>query len=121
MHIENASPVLTNHARQRAQNRGIPLKIIDAIYANADRSPFVGEGRRSLMVSRRQLNRLARIIPAAERERMDGIILVVDAKGQVIITVLHAHGQNGRHYRRQHHGRYYGRYWHRARRCIRIR
>jgi hypothetical protein len=66
MHFDDTSPIVTNHARQRAQTRGIPLRILEAIYANADRSPFVGDGRRSLMVSRRRLARLADHIPAAE-------------------------------------------------------
>jgi hypothetical protein len=100
-------PILTNHARGRAQVRGVPMRIVDAIYANADRSPFVGSGCRSLMVSRRQLDRLADKIPAADRERMDGVVLVVDPKSNAIITVLHAHSPTGRRYRRQRDGRRY--------------
>jgi hypothetical protein len=38
------SPILTDHARERAQVRGVPIRIVEAIYANADRSPFVGSG-----------------------------------------------------------------------------
>jgi hypothetical protein len=49
------SPILTDHARKRAQTRGIPMRILEAIYANADRTPFVGSGCRSLMVSRQHL------------------------------------------------------------------
>ena len=101
------SPILTDHARERAQVRGVPIRIVEAIYANADRSPFVGSGRRSLMVSRRQLDRLADSIPAADRERMDGVVLVVNPRSNVIITVLHAHSPNGRRYRRQRDGRRY--------------
>ena len=62
-------PILTDHARKRAQARGVPMRILEAIYSNADRSPFVGSGCRSLMVSRRQLARLDGSIPAADRER----------------------------------------------------
>jgi hypothetical protein len=62
--------ILTNHARKRAQSRGLSIRILEAIYFNADRTPFVGSGRRSLMVSRRQLARLVGSIPAADRERM---------------------------------------------------
>jgi len=62
-------PTLTDHARKRAQSRGVSMQIVEAIYAYADRSPFVGSGCRSLMVSRRELDRLADSIPAADRER----------------------------------------------------
>jgi hypothetical protein len=116
MHGESASPIMTGHARRRAQARGIPMRILDAIYANADRTPFVGDGRRSLMVSRRRLARLSSAIPAADRERMAGVALVVDAGTGVVITVLHVHGLHGRRYRR-HLGRrrYHARrrpHWH---------
>jgi hypothetical protein len=102
-------PILTDHARKRAQARGVPSRILEAIYANADRNPFVGGGCRSLMVSRRELARLAGSIPAADRERMNGVVLVVDPESNAIITVLHAHSPNGRRYRRQRDGRRYRR------------
>ena len=59
------------------------------------------------MVSRRRLARLAASIPAADRERMNGVALVVDPKSNAIITVLHAHSPSGRRYRRQRDGRRY--------------
>lgn len=43
MHIQGTSPILTKHARECAQARGIRLQILEAIYANADCSPYVGE------------------------------------------------------------------------------
>lgn len=110
--------ILTDHAHERAQARGVSMQVVEAIYANADRNPFVGSGCRSLMVSRRHLARLAGTIPAADRERMDGVVLVVDPKGNVVITVLHAHSPKGRHYRRQRDGWRYrrsrrrGLHWH---------
>jgi hypothetical protein len=107
MHGEDASAIMTDHARERARARGIPLRIVRAIFANADRSPFVGEGRRSLMVSRRKLDRLSESISAGDRERMDGVVLVVDSVSQVIVTVLHADGRKGRRYRRQWDGGIY--------------
>jgi hypothetical protein len=116
MPIDDTSPIVTKHALQRAQARGIPVRILESIYANADRSPFVGDGRRSLMVSRRRLARLADNIPAADRERMDGVALVVDARSGVVITVLHAHRRRGRRYRRHLDGHRYHtrrrRHWH---------
>ena len=80
--------VLTDHARKRAQSRGVSLRTLEAIYASADRSPFVGGGCRSLMVSRQQLGRLADSIPPAVRERMEGVVLVVDPNSNAIITVF---------------------------------
>jgi hypothetical protein len=76
-------PTLTDHARKRAQSRGVSMQIVEAIYAYADRSPFVGSGCRSLMVSRRELDRLADSIPAADRERMNGVVLVIDPESTV--------------------------------------
>ena len=113
MDPQNTPLTLTQHARVRAQTRGIPLRIVYAIYANADRRPFVGNGCRSLMVSRRQLDRLAHAIPPADRERMEGVILLIDPERNVVITVLHADGSHGQHYLRHFYGR---RYRHRRRR-----
>ena len=61
------------------------MRILEAFYSNADRSPFVGSGYRSFMVSRRQLARLDGSIPAADRERMDCVVLVIDPKSNAII------------------------------------
>lgn len=106
---EITSLIMTDHALRRAQTRGVPMRIVEAICANADRSPFVGSGCRSLMVSHRQLDRLQDSIPAADLERMEGVILVIDPNTKTVITVLHAHSPNARRYRRQCDGRRYGR------------
>jgi hypothetical protein len=99
-----AMPILTDHARQRAQDRGIPLRILGAIFAHADRRPHVGNGCRSLMVSRRKLKALKDLIPAADRERMDGVVLVMDREIRVIVKVIHASSAGGRRYRRPDFG-----------------
>jgi hypothetical protein len=104
MQTEESSLEFTRHALEQAQLRGIPIRIVQAIFANADRSAFVGSGCRSLMVSRKHIDRLKDVIPPADRERMDGVILVIDYESSVIITVLHAHGQKGQRYRRQRNG-----------------
>jgi hypothetical protein len=83
------------------------MRIVTAVYAYADRRPFVGGGCRSLMVSRRQLGRLAGRIAPADRERMDSVALIIDPNTTAIITVLHADGPHGRRYRRQREGRRY--------------
>jgi hypothetical protein len=99
--------ILTHHARKRAQARGVSMRTLETIFAHADRSPFVGGGCRSLMVSRKQLGRLADAVPAADRERMDGVVLVVDPECSAIVTVLHAGSPKGRRYRRQRDGKRY--------------
>jgi hypothetical protein len=109
MHANDAQGVtpliLTDHARKRVQSRGISIRILEVVYVNAHRSPFVGSVCRSLTVSRRRPARLADSIPAADRERMVGVVLVVDPKSNEIITVLHGHSPSGRRYRRQCDGR----------------
>jgi hypothetical protein len=56
------------------------------------------------MVSRRKLEALKDRIPAADRERMDGVVLVMDREIRVIVTVIHAAGAGGRRYRRPDFG-----------------
>ena len=101
MDVRDAPPALSHHARVRAQARGVPLRIINAIFTYADRGRFVGGGRRSLIVSRRRLGRLADTIPASDRERMEGVTLIISRIGTVIITVFHACRSRGGHYRRR--------------------
>lgn len=104
MQTGDTSPVLTHHARQQAQSRGIPVHIVEAIYSNADRGAFVGSGCRSLMISRKRINRLSETLSPADRERMDGVVLVVDHASEVVVTVLHSHGPKSQRYRRQWYG-----------------
>lgn len=92
---------LTTHASERAKMRGIPIRIVDAVYINADRSVPVGKGCHALTVSRKQLNQLSDDIQPADRERMEKVALVTDAFGNTIVTVLHIRGRKGRHYYRK--------------------
>jgi hypothetical protein len=93
--------VLTKHAERRAKERGLPWRIISAICANSDRQTPVGGGCVSLMVSRSELQDLAGSIPADDRERMQGVAVVVDADTEAVVTVLHVNRRNGSRYRRQ--------------------
>jgi hypothetical protein len=92
---------LTTHASERAKVRGIPMRIVEAIYNNADWSVSVGKGCQALTVSRKQLDQLTEVIPAADRERMKNIALVTDAFSNSIITVLHIRSRKARHYYRR--------------------
>jgi hypothetical protein len=101
MFLSNNSLVLTRHAERRAKERGLPWRIISAICANSDRQTPVGGGCVSLMVSRSELQDLAGSISADDRERMQGVAVVVDAETETVVTVLHVNRRNGSRYRRQ--------------------
>jgi hypothetical protein len=92
---------LTRHAERRAKERGLPWRIVSAICANSDRQTPVGGGCVSLMVSRSELQDLAGSISADDRERMQGVAVVVDAETETVVTVLHVNRRNGSRYRRQ--------------------
>jgi hypothetical protein len=96
-------PYWTDHAVHQAQARGVPKSYVHLVCANADRDPFIGGGRRALTISRKRLRALAHQIPAAIREHLDGLAVVVDSDGRTIITVLHASAKAGRRYRRGFH------------------
>jgi hypothetical protein len=104
MQTEGVPPEFTLHALQQAQLRGIPIHIVQTIYATADRSVFVGSGCQSLMVSRKHLEHLREVVAPSDLERMDGVVLVVDRERRVIITIFHSYGQKGQRYRRQWKG-----------------
>jgi hypothetical protein len=96
----------TNHALSRAQQRGVSVRIINAIVAFADIRPWVGSGCRSLMISRRRLAHLPDgILSAAERERAAGVAVVLDASNGSVITVIHTAGRRAARYRRQFRSR----------------
>lgn len=111
-HEEEETPpepslVWTDHARKCAQSRGVSVRIVEKIRVSADRSPFVGGGCRSFFVSRRKLARLDDQTPATDRERMDGVVLVIDPSTNAVITVLHPHRRDASRYWRGHVGRRY--------------
>jgi len=96
-------PFWTDHAVHQAKARGVPKSLVHLICENADRDPFIGQGRRALTISRKRLRRLNREIPAAIRDRLDGLAVVIDRDGRTIVTVLHATPKSGRRYRRGVH------------------
>lgn len=105
MLLQDEPLVFTRHAERRAKARGVPLRIVSAICANADRRSHVGGGCLSLMVSKSELESLAGLIPAEDRERMQGVAVVVDPATETVVTVLHMRGRRGARYRRQRSGR----------------
>lgn len=95
----------TDHALKRAQSRGVSIRIAEAVCRNADRYPYVGGGCRSFFVTRQQLARLADRVPAVDRERMDGVVLIMDPNTNTVISVLHPDSRCTRRYWRGRTGR----------------
>jgi hypothetical protein len=92
---------LTRHASVRAQQRGVPHRVINALATWADVEIPVGGGCVALSLSRRQMSdRGLRASLGAELDRLAGVALVADETGAVV-TVLHdCGGAGGRRYRR---------------------
>ena len=105
MLLQDEALVFTRHAERRAKARGWPWRIVSLICANADRRTHVGGGCLSLMVSKSELEALAGLIPAEDRERMKGVAVVLDPATETVVTVLHIRGRRGGRYRRQRSGR----------------
>lgn len=94
---------LSQHCQTRMQQRGVRMDVVRTLLDHADRSVFVGAGRMSCFLSSKEAARLRRegLLDAEAVERARGLALVVDPDTGIIVTVLHADGHRGRHYRRQ--------------------
>jgi hypothetical protein len=94
-----SQPHVTQHARSRAQQRGVSHATIETILTFADREIVVGGGLRSRFVSRARLRRLAGIVlPPSECERADGVVLVIDEGENTVISVVKPRGRRGQRY-----------------------
>jgi hypothetical protein len=93
---------LSRHAASRANQRGVPGRLIDALVANADLEHPVGGGCTVLRISRERLEGrdLRRTLgPACDRLRT--LALVWSEQTSEVVTVLHDRGgAQGRRYRR---------------------
>lgn len=97
---------LSQHAEVRAQQRGIPRKVIGLIVAEADIRLHAGLGCDSIRISRRKMANLRRAgIEAALIERVSEVVLVIDPASDFVVTAFHDTGPRGRRYRRQHNTR----------------
>jgi hypothetical protein len=89
---------VSEHARLRCQQRGVPLHVLSALQDVADRSVPVGGGLTADSLSRRGLKWLREEgypVPAI-LERLPGLTVVQSSQGETV-TVLHA---TARRYRR---------------------
>lgn len=94
---------LTQHARARASQRGLPHAVIDALLAYADVEVPVGGGCTCLRCSREALRAAeirSLIGPVADRLQ-DLRAIVADDDGQVVTVFRDRGGRAGRRYRRR--------------------
>jgi hypothetical protein len=94
---------LTDHAKCRAQQRGVTLDTLNFVISHSDIWLHAGEGCRSARISHKQLGELSQEgLPASLIERATNVVVVVDPVSGSIVTVLHDHGsRSGRKYRTQ--------------------
>jgi hypothetical protein len=109
---------LTDHAKCRAQQRGVTHDTLNFVIAHSDIWLHAGEGCRSVRISCKQLGQLSREgVPASLIERATNIVIIIDPDAGSIVTVLHDNGsKSSRRYRTQwptksrkwcrHHRRY---------------
>lgn len=94
--------VLSNHAKTRANQRGIYHEMMEAVLRHADHEVPVGDGCYALQLSRRQLRDpklKARI--GSSFHRLSGLVLICSSGTGEIVTVMRESGPAARRYRRQ--------------------
>ena len=92
---------MSRHAVQRSQSRGVSPHLVEAVMEYADIETKVGCGCVSWMISRQRLARIPNgMLTAAQRERLDGIAVVV-SNDDCIVTVIHLHGSKAKRYLRR--------------------
>lgn len=93
---------LTRHATIRAQQRGVPYEVLDALILHADMEAPVGSGCTVLRFSRERLrDRDLRASLGATADRLGSLAVVLCDDTGDVVTVLHDHGgAEGRRYRR---------------------
>jgi len=93
---------LTRHATIRAQQRGVPHGVLNALIAHADLEAPVGSGCTVLRFSRERLmDRDLRAALGATADRLGSLAIVLSDDTGEVVTVLHDHGgSEGRRYRR---------------------
>jgi hypothetical protein len=95
---------LTHHAETRANQRGVPHHLLDALLLNADIDAPIGGSCRLLRVSKQRLrDRAVRRALGSEADRLVNLALIWSDDAGAVITVLHHHrGHSGRRYRSTH-------------------
>lgn len=95
---------LTQHARTRCQQRGVPHHLISALVAHADVEAPVGGGCTVLRISRERLcGTDLRASLGADADQLGNLALVwSDRRGEVVTVLRDRGGRAGRRYRRGH-------------------
>jgi hypothetical protein len=93
----------TDHAKCRAQQRGITFDTLYFVIEHSDIWLHAGEGCRSARISHKQTGELyLEGFPASVIERTRNVVVIVDPNSRSIVTVLHDNGsKSGRKYRTQ--------------------
>lgn len=93
--------VMSRHARQRSQQRGVPFSLIEAILDHCDRDSYIGDNCRVMRVSRAAARSLSR--SGGDRqlaERLPNLVLVWSDRNNQVVTVIHDNGNSAsRRYR----------------------
>ena len=95
---------LSQHAAQRAQQRGVRHRTIGFIFNQADIELHAGQGLKTVRISRKKLSQLrAEGFPANLVEEASHVFMVVSPSDRTVVTVSHDTGscQGGR-YRKQY-------------------
>lgn len=93
--------IISRHARQRSQQRGIPLSLVEKIVDYHDRDAAVGDDCRVLRVSRKAARTFAATSGDRQTaERLPDIAVVWSDKTGRVVTVIHDGGNRAaRRYR----------------------
>lgn len=78
---------LTHHAAVRAQQRGVPNRLLDTLIENADIDAPIGSGCRLLRVSRQRLQvRAVRKVLGSEVDRLARLAVIWSDKAGAVVT-----------------------------------
>ncbi|MBL8552608.1 MAG: hypothetical protein JNJ73_21655 [Hyphomonadaceae bacterium] len=89
----------TRHAEARCQQRSIPRRLVELVVAHANRRVFVGDGVQAAMITRKRLQTSRVPQLKAERDRLDGLMVLFDPQDGTIVTAMWADGAAARRYR----------------------
>jgi len=95
---------LTQHAANRANQRGILQETLSFVIEHSDVLLHAGEGRNSVRISKkRQAKLIAGGLPPSLVERAANVVLILDQCHGVVVTVVRDTGtKSGRKHRRQY-------------------
>lgn len=90
--------LVTEHAKARSRQRGIPEHLLHTIYSEADRCTPCGHGCVALEISREKIREI-RASMGAEVERAINVILVVSDRGSALTVLRASSSKTARIYR----------------------